>query len=91
MDVTKERDPIPEFETLDNIAEFWDTHSTADYDDMTSEVQFHVRLHQQNEQPLSIALLPELSKTIQELARVRGVSTETLINVWLTEKVFELV
>ena len=91
MVTTKERDPIPEFETLDDIAEFWDAHSTADYDDMTHEVQFHVQLRAVDGQPLSIALLPELSKTIQELARVRGVSAETLVNVWLTEKVFALV
>jgi hypothetical protein len=44
MDETKSRDPIPEFETLDDIAEFWDKHSTADYDDLTHEVQFEVRL-----------------------------------------------
>jgi hypothetical protein len=44
MDGPKTRDPIPEFETLDDIAEFWETHSTADYDDLTHEVQFEVRL-----------------------------------------------
>ena len=29
MGNTKTRDPIPEFETLNDIAEFWDAHSTA--------------------------------------------------------------
>ena len=32
------RDPIPEFETMEDIAAFWDTHSTADYEDLTHEV-----------------------------------------------------
>lgn len=91
MDITKERDPIPVFETLEEIAEFWDTHSTADYDDLTQEVQFQVRLHKEAGEVQSITLLPELSKTIQELARVRGVSAETLVNVWLSAKVFNLV
>ena len=85
----KTRDPIPEFETLNEIADFWDTHSTADYEDLTHEVQFEVRLGQTNEiQP--IVLLPELSETLQTLARSRGISVETLVNVWLTEKVLEL-
>ncbi|MFH1909178.1 MAG: CopG family antitoxin [Chloroflexota bacterium] len=85
----KTRDPIPEFETLNEIADFWDTHSTADYEDLTHEVQFEVRLGQTNEiQP--IVLLPELSETLQTLARTRGISVETLVNVWLTEKVLEL-
>jgi hypothetical protein len=89
MDEMKTRDPIPEFETLDEIADFWDTHSTANYEDLTHEVQFEVRLGQTNEiQP--IVLLPELSETLQTLARTRGISVETLVNVWLTEKVLEL-
>jgi hypothetical protein len=87
MDET--RDPIPEFETLDDIAEFWDTHSTADYDDVTHEVQFEVRLRSA-EQAQTVTLLPELSETLQALANARGVSLETLVNVWLTEKVLEM-
>jgi hypothetical protein len=37
----------------------------------------------------AVQLLPELSEIIQRLARYRGVSVETLVNVWLTEKVLE--
>ena len=84
------RDPIPEFETLEEIVEFWDTHSTADYDDLTHEVHFEVRLRQPGEGLQSITLVPELGQTIAALARARGVSIETLVNIWLTEKVWEL-
>ncbi len=87
---TEKRDPIPEFETLKDIAEFWDTHSTADYDDVTHEVQFEINLGEGTESEQTVALLPELSKTIQAVARMRGVSIETLVNVWLTEKVLDL-
>lgn len=80
------RDPIPEFETLEEIADFWDTHSTADYDDLTYEVQFDIHLPVQRE---SVTILPELEKTLTDLAQARGVSLETLINVWLTEKALE--
>jgi CopG antitoxin of type II toxin-antitoxin system len=90
MGKPKTRDPIPEFETLDDIAEFWDTHSTADYDDLTHEAQFEVRLGSRVGQPQTITLLPELSETLQALADMRGVSVETLVNVWLTEKILEL-
>ena len=83
----KARDPIPGFQTLEEIAEFWDTHSTADYHDLTHEVQFDVNLRKHTD---PVVLIPELSETIQTLAHTRGVSTETLINVWLTEKILEL-
>ena len=90
MVATKEREPIPDFDTLDDIAKFWDTHSTADYDDLTHEVQFEVKLHRSLENDGTITLLPNLSKTLRELARAQGVSVETLVNVWLTEKALEL-
>ena len=90
MDTTKTRDPIPEFETINDIAEFWDAHSTADYEDVTHEVRFDVRLGNNAASPQMITLLPELSETIQALAQTRGVSAETLINVWLTEKILGL-
>lgn len=45
-----DRDPIPEFDTLEEIAEFWDDHSTTDYHDLTYEVSFQVSLHSSTEQ-----------------------------------------
>lgn len=42
MENMKTRDPIPECDTLEEIADFWDTHSTADYDDLTHEVQVDI-------------------------------------------------
>ena len=84
------RDPIPEFETLEEIADFWDKHSTADYDDLTHEAHFEVKLREhRSEYQMTVQLLPELGETIQRQANKRGVSIETLVNVWLTEKVLE--
>jgi hypothetical protein len=89
MDETRTRDPIPKFETLDDVAAFWDTHSTADYDDLTHEVHFDVKLRKRAGKLPAVALVPELSETLQALANARGISLETLVNVWLTEKVLQ--
>ena len=44
-DKDKERDPIPPPNaTPEEIGEFWDTHSLADYWDETHEVEFQVNL-----------------------------------------------
>jgi hypothetical protein len=37
------------------------------------------------------ALEPQLAKRLMEIARKQGITTETLINVWLTEKMEEAV
>ena len=40
-----ERDHVLEFETMEDIVAFWDTHNTVDYDDVTHEVHFEVNLN----------------------------------------------
>jgi hypothetical protein len=78
------RDPIPEqFPTMEAAAEFWDTHSLADYWDVTEEVDFEV--HLRNRRYL-VAVAPELAEKLAVEAHQRGLSTETLVNLWLSER-----
>jgi len=80
----KVRDPIPEhFKSLDEAAEFWDSHDLADYWDQTSEASFDVDLQRR---VFLTALEPELAQKLANRAHKEGVSTETLVNVWLSEK-----
>jgi len=72
--------------TLDEIAEFWDTHSLADYWDQTREVEFEVRAFRRRR----VALDPEIYEQIQAEARMRGLQPETLINLWLLERLREV-
>ena len=81
---SKKRDLIPEhFESIEEAAEFWDNHDLADYWDLTREVEFEVDIQRR---VYLTALEPELAKKLTECARKQGVSTETIINVWLSEK-----
>ena len=80
----KKRVPIPQhFNSVAEAADFWDTHDLADYWDLTREAKFEVDLQRR---VFLMALEPELAKKLVACARKQGVSTETLINVWLTEK-----
>jgi hypothetical protein len=80
----KQRDPIPEeLASLQEAAEFWDTHDLADYEDMKREVDFEVDLQRR---VFLTALEPELAKKLAAYAHRQGVSTETLINLWVGEK-----
>ncbi|MGH7961404.1 MAG: CopG family antitoxin [Candidatus Binatia bacterium] len=81
----QKRDRIPpHFQSVADAAEFWDNHDLADYWDLTQEASFEVDIQRQ---VFLTALEPELAKKLTECAHKQGVSTETLINVWLTEKV----
>lgn len=80
-----ERDPLPEsFASLTEAAEFWDTHSTADYDDLMEDVAFAVNL---TEKPTYyFAIAKDIAAALHDIAQQQGVSTQTLINLWLQEK-----
>ena len=81
---SKERDPIPEhFASYQEAAEFWDTHDLGDYWDLTREAHFEVDIQQR---VFLTALEPELAKKLAARARKQGISTETLINLWLSER-----
>lgn len=78
------REAIPEhFASIEEAADFWDTHDLADYADVTRDVAVTIDL--QRRQHL-VALAPELAARIGAEARRQGVTTETLINLWLSER-----
>jgi len=80
------RDPIPEnFESLEAAAEFWDTHSLTDYLDEFREAK-DVKIDLDSRR---LRLENELAKKIGRIARQRGVSSETLMNLWLQQKLAE--
>lgn len=73
---------ISQAQTLEEISEFWDTHSLDDYWEETREAEFEVRAKQRRR----ITLEPEIYKELEAEARLRGVVPETLVNLWLAEK-----
>ena len=84
-----DRDPIPKrFKSVEEAAEFWDSHDLADYWDLTQEAHFDVDIQRR---VFLAALEPQLAKKLTDFARKQGISSETLINVWLSEKVKEAV
>jgi predicted HicB family RNase H-like nuclease len=83
------RDPIPKhFDNIVDAAEFWDNHDLTDYLDETKDIQMEADIQRR---VYLTALEPSLAKKLTAVAHKQGISTETLINVWLTEKVEETV
>ncbi len=72
---------ISQSRDLEDIAEFWDNHSLADYWDETHEVEFTVRVMPRHR----ITLDPDVYNQLAQAARLRGISAETLANIWLMQ------
>lgn len=68
--------------SLEEIADFWDTHSLSDHWDQTHEVEFDLRVKQRRR----VTLTPDVFEKIEAQARLQGVLPETLVNVWLAER-----
>jgi hypothetical protein len=77
---------ISKARTLDEIADFWDTHSLADYWEQTQEVEFEVRAKRRRR----VTLDPEVYARVEAQARARGILPETLVNLWLVERLQEM-
>ncbi len=72
----------------EEAAEFWDTHSLADYWDQTEPAEFEVasQLHRRYLVPVDRDLIDR----VQQVARTRGVSTESLVNLLLEQRLREI-
>lgn len=68
------------------IGDFWDTHDLADYWDQTEPVDFEVDI---GSKVTYYALDKGLSQMLSEVAEERGVSAETLLNLWVQEKLWK--
>ena len=65
---------ISRAQSPEEIGEFWDTHSLADH--------FEVRAERRRR----ITLAPEVYEQIEAQARRQGLVPETLVNLWLSER-----
>ncbi len=75
---------LPEnFDSLEELWGFWDTHSSADYEDLMETVEVEIEL---TSSKIYCAIAKDLLFEVRTQARQQGVSTETLINLWLQEK-----
>ena len=84
MEGNKKRDPLPKpGASIEEIAEFWDTHSLADYWDMTKEVEFEVDITKESRW---IEMDKEIAKKVYEVAKQKQISVQILVNSWLREK-----
>jgi hypothetical protein len=66
------------------IGEYWDTHDLAAHWDQTHEVNFEVS---PESSVMYFAVEKTLAAKLRSAARSRGVSPETLLNVWVQEHV----
>ena len=76
---------IPQFKTLEEAAEFWDTHDFEDYIDDTEPVTITIKIPRRKK-TLAVALDLEIYEQIEALAAKRSMPTGKMVSSWLKEK-----
>lgn len=77
-------DPLPEhFNSLEEAAEFWDTHDSADYNEYFRDIEFEVALKPRTH---LVEIEGALYDKVRAIAKKKRVATNKLVNRWLEEK-----
>jgi hypothetical protein len=69
--------------SVEELGEHWDSHSLADSWGKTREARLEVRAARRRR----VTIAPEVYAEIAAQAHRKGVSPETLVNLWLTEHI----
>ncbi len=77
------RSSLSKASNYDEIGEFWDAHKTMDYQDQTKEVEFEIDLISDINY---FSIAKSLSDQLRLIAQKEGVSPNTLLNLWIQEK-----
>jgi predicted DNA binding CopG/RHH family protein len=86
IDVKKEKTgsmkPIPPFKTLEEEANYWDTHSPFDEMDENTPIIVH---RGQKSETLTVRFDPQDLADIRQQADERGLGPTTLVRMWVRE------
>jgi hypothetical protein len=84
--MTKGRRSLSKAKSYKEIGDFWDTHDLSEFWDQTKKVKLGVDI---KSEIIYYSLDKKLAEKVQSIAQRRGVSADTLINLWVQEKLQE--
>lgn len=82
-----DRGRIPQFKSVQEEAEFWDTHDFTDYQEgfKPARVRFAKRLSE----GVTIRLDPDTLRRLRAQAHEKGIGPTTLVRMWILERLRE--
>jgi len=85
----KSKRRIPKFKDEDEEFEFWSTRDSTEFFSETEEVNERLEVSKTRKKRITMLLEPKLKAQLQKIAEEKGIGYQTLIQMWLKEKVNE--
>ena len=85
--MTRKHKPVPVFKTESDERVFWETHDSSDYVDWSKAERVRLANLKPSTKAISLRLPVDLLERIKMAANKRDVPYQSLIKVWLSEKV----
>jgi hypothetical protein len=76
---------IPSFKTIQEEAEFWDTHSITEFLDELEPVNL-VYTPEPKKAVVHVKMAETLKEKIEQVAKAKDISVSSLIRMWTVEK-----
>ena len=75
---------LPQSDSIQELARFWDTHDLTDFENELEEVTEAVF---ERETVVTVHLSSEDAGVVNEIAKAKGINDAELIHEWVVEKV----
>lgn len=82
---------IPDFKSIEEEADFWDTHDSEDYQwEKVKDVRFSKNLKSIFKKVVSIRLDEKTKKAVEKVAHAKGIGTSTAARMLIRERLAQL-
>jgi predicted DNA binding CopG/RHH family protein len=75
---------IPQTDSIEELARFWDTHDLTDFEDELEEVTEQVF---ERTTLVQVHLQPQEIEAVKAMAVTKGIGSEELIREWILERI----
>jgi hypothetical protein len=83
MEKAMKKSKLPKTDSIQELAEFWDSHDLTDFEDELEEVPKPIFVRGA---AIKVPLESREVKAIEQMARAKGVSREELVRAWVLQK-----
>ncbi len=88
MEKTIRRQRLPNTDSIEELAKFWDSHDLTDFEEDLEEVSEPVFARTKGTS-LRIELQPTEAQCLKKIARSKGIKDTTLLRQWILERLHE--